>query len=53
MNPVALFLYWLRTSFGGEDLVLRRMDMIRGARLDKVKPSVRVFSGPKGPSLSG
>lgn len=53
MSPVAMFLFWLRTSFGSEDPVFRRMDMIRGARLDRVNPAVKVFSGTKGPSLPG
>ncbi len=43
MTKVDAVLSWLRASFIPEDLLLRRIDVIRGHRLDGSRPTVAVF----------
>lgn len=53
MTQAHALLFWFRTSFKSEDRLLRRMDDIRGYRLDWSSPSVSAFSMRKVASAAG
>lgn len=47
MSAVNVLLFWLRAPSNIEAMRLRRLDGIRGHRLDWSSPTVPVFSGRK------
>jgi hypothetical protein len=53
MSAVTVLLFWFRTSLNVEDSRLQRMEGIKGHRLARTAPTVRVFSGRKAPIAQG